>query len=104
MLAITFVVGVLFFGMMSKSYAMSRQLSDYKEQEKDLDAQIEEENERTTEIDELKEYMQTDEYVEEIARDKLGLVKDNEIVFRESQSGQADPDATEDSPSQKEEG
>ena len=35
--------------------------------------------------DELKEYMTTDEYVEEIARDKLGLVKDNEIVFREEE-------------------
>ena len=29
--------------------------------------------------------MTTDEYVEEIARDKLGLVKDNEIVFREEE-------------------
>ena len=31
----------------------------------------------------LKEYMKTDEYVEEAAREKLGLVKDNEIVFQE---------------------
>ena len=30
-----------------------------------------------------KEYMKTDEYVEEAAREKLGLVKDNEIVFQE---------------------
>ena len=29
--------------------------------------------------------MNTDEYVEEIARDKLGLVKDNEIVFRKAE-------------------
>ena len=27
--------------------------------------------------------MQTDEYVEEVARNRLGLVKDNEIVFEE---------------------
>ena len=27
--------------------------------------------------------MKTDEYVEEAAREKLGLVKDNEIVFQE---------------------
>ena len=27
--------------------------------------------------------MQTDEYAEEIAREKLGLVKENEIVFEE---------------------
>ena len=28
-------------------------------------------------------HMQTDEYAEEIAREKLGLVKENEIVFEE---------------------
>ena len=41
------------------------------------------EQERTQEIDEQKEYMQTDEYIAEVARDKLGLVKGNEIVFEE---------------------
>ena len=44
---------------------------------------IEEEQDRTKQIDEEKEYMQTDEYVAEIARDRLGLVKSNEIVFEE---------------------
>ena len=44
---------------------------------------IEEEKARTAEIDEKKAYMQTDEYIEEIARNRLGLVKDNEIVFEE---------------------
>jgi cell division protein DivIC len=44
-----------------------------------------EETERTKEIDDLKEYMETDEYAEEVARDKLGLVKDNEIVFKEQE-------------------
>ena len=29
--------------------------------------------------------METDEYAEEVARDKLGLVKDNEIVFKEQE-------------------
>ena len=41
------------------------------------------EQDRTKEIDEQKEYMQTDEYIAEVARDKLGLVKGNEIVFEE---------------------
>ena len=38
---------------------------------------------RNVQIDEQKEYMQTDEYIAEVARDKLGLVKGNEIVFEE---------------------
>ena len=31
----------------------------------------------------LEEYMQSDEYIEKIAREKIGLVKDNEIIFKE---------------------
>lgn len=36
------------------------------------------------ELKEFKEYVKTDEYVEEIARDKLGLVYQDEIVFEPS--------------------
>ena len=31
---------------------------------------------------ELKEYRKTDQYVEDVAREKFGLVYDNEIVFK----------------------
>ena len=47
--------------------------------------QIEDEQNRTAEIDKLKKYMETDEYAEEVAREKLGLVKDNETVFKKQQ-------------------
>ena len=50
-----------------------------------LDSQIEEEKQRTDDITAW-EYMQTDEYIEKTAREKLGMVKDNEILFKESQS------------------
>ena len=49
-----------------------------------LEKELEEEQARTDEIKELKEYMQTDEYAEQAAREKLGLVKDNEIIFQEA--------------------
>ena len=39
--------------------------------------------ERTQEIEQRKAYMQTDEYAAEVARDRLGLVKENETVFEE---------------------
>ena len=44
---------------------------------------VEEEKARTQEIEDLKDYMLTDEYVEQAAREKLGLVKENEIIFQE---------------------
>ena len=50
-----------------------------------IEQEIENEQARTEDIDKLKEYMQTDEYVEEIAREKLGLAKDNETVFKKEQ-------------------
>ena len=37
-------------------------------------------------LEDARKYMQTDEYIEKTAREKLGMVKDNEILFKESQS------------------
>ena len=37
------------------------------------------------EIEDLKEYMQTNEYIRQVAKNVLGLVEDGDIVFRESQ-------------------
>lgn len=57
----------------------------YKVQEEELQTQIDAEKERSEEINKLKKYVGTDEYIEEVAREKLGLVKENEILFRAQQ-------------------
>ena len=44
--------------------------------------QIEDEKERTEEIYDLKEEMQTEEYIADVAKSKLGLVKEDEILFK----------------------
>lgn len=85
MLSITFVVAILFIAMMTQSISVEKQLSQYQQELEELDKKMTEETERTKEIDDMKEYMETDEYAEEVARDKLGLVKDNEIVFKEQE-------------------
>ncbi len=36
---------------------------------------------RAKELEEYEEYVKTDEYVEEVAREKLGLVYKDEIIF-----------------------
>ena len=61
MLSITFVVGVLFIAMMTMSLNLQQQISDCKTEMKEVQSQIDEENERTKEIDETKERMDTDE-------------------------------------------
>lgn len=54
----------------------------YRQQEEELLAQIAEEEDRTEEIEELKKYVQTKKYVEEIAKERLGLVYEDEILFK----------------------
>ena len=83
MLAIALVVLVLLGGLMLKSNDLQERLTGYDAKAATLQQQIEDEQNRTEEIDKLKKYMETDEYTEEVAREKLGLVKDNEIVFQE---------------------
>ena len=48
----------------------------------DLEDQIRDEEIRREEIEELEEYMKTDEYIREVAREKLGLVDEGDIIFR----------------------
>ena len=73
MMGITVIALVMLGSLMMQARTLQNRLDYYNESEKD----------RTKEIDAEKEYMKTDEYVEEAAREKLGLVKDNEIVFQE---------------------
>ena len=41
------------------------------------------ESERADEIESMQQYMQSDQYIEDIAKSKLGLAYDNEIIFKE---------------------
>ena len=54
----------------------------YIAQEQELQKQIDEEKARAQEIDELEQYVGTDEYVEQTAKDNLGLVHEGEIIFK----------------------
>ena len=47
-----------------------------------LTVMIQAEQDRKKEIKELEKYVGTDKYVEDVAKEKLGLVHDNEIVFK----------------------
>lgn len=53
----------------------------YQAQQEELELQLKEAEERSREIDDLQEYIGSDSYTEEIARDKLGLAYPDEIVL-----------------------
>lgn len=54
----------------------------YEAQKAELQLQIAQQEKRAEELEQLKKYVQTDSYVEEVAREKLGLVHQDEILFK----------------------
>ena len=82
MFTITVVVFILLASMMIQSRTLARKNANYVAQEASLKKQIEAENKRIKEIAELEEYMKTEEYVEKVAKDKLGLIYEDEIIFK----------------------
>lgn len=84
MIGITSVVCLLMVILLVQGQRLNAQASANEQRMAELEQQIEDENQRTQEIGDLEEYMQSDEYLEKVAKDKLGLIKDGEIIFKES--------------------
>lgn len=82
MLSITVVVAMLFVVIAINSFQLKEKQARCIAQEEALALQIEAENKRTEELKELKKYTRTKKYAEEVAKEKLGLVYDDEIVFQ----------------------
>ncbi|MDO4488995.1 MAG: septum formation initiator family protein [Eubacteriales bacterium] len=53
--------------------------------EEGLEKQISAEKERTEKLEEEKKYVKTDKYIEEVAKEKLGLINPGEVVFKEEE-------------------
>lgn len=82
MVSITAVVCMVFGVLLYKGHYLEQRIAESELKKQELNARIQEENDRTEEIYELEEYMQTKEYVKSVAQNKLGLVKENEIIFK----------------------
>ena len=81
MILITIAVIVLTIVVGYSVYNMKIELDENKEKIESLNKEYAEEEKRKEEIAEYQKYTQTDEFVEDVAREKLGLVYDDEIVF-----------------------
>lgn len=66
-----------------KSHELQAKKEAYRQKEQALQEQIDAEKERALEIEEFEKYTQTKKYIEEVAREKLGLVYDGEVLFRD---------------------
>lgn len=77
------VIIVLFCGYMGYRGHLLRQTKASLEQDiQVLEGKIEEENARTQELEEFELYTHTKKYAEEVAKDVLGYVYEDEIVFK----------------------
>ena len=85
MFLVTTVVLMLLLVVGTKSVELKAKQRVYEEREQVLLEQIAEEEKRTEEIEEFRKYTKTKKYAEEVAKDKLGLVYDGEILFKEEQ-------------------
>lgn len=79
---ITMVLVVLGVFVLGCGLSLKEKNDAYLAKEAELQQLIEEEIARSEEIDSLKEYVNTDEYVEMVAKEKLGLAYENEILFK----------------------
>ena len=82
MVLITIVVILLFFVLLFESRRLYSRIEANEIHRQDLEKQIEEETRRTEEIEALREYMQSDDYMKQAAKDRLGLVEEGEIIFK----------------------
>lgn len=79
---ITFVLALLICVLTVNAVTLQAKNRDYKQQESELKAQINEQKERSEEIKDYEKYVKTEEYIKEVAEEKLGLVDPDEIIFK----------------------
>lgn len=60
-----------------------RKDQEYARQQTKLEQQLEEELARQKELEQYETYTQSNEYIEDVAKSKLGLTYENEIIFKE---------------------
>ncbi len=85
MFLVTMVVLLILVAASVKGIEIQQKLDTYAAREEELLRQIEKEQDRTQEIEEYRKYTQTKKFAEEVAKDKLGLVYEDEILFKEAE-------------------
>lgn len=75
------IVAVLALGMLIKGAMLQPQIIDNQDTIAELESRKAYEQQRGEEIDNMKENVDTDEYIEKIAREKLGMIRKDEIIF-----------------------
>ena len=79
---IALAVFVLSVVMASNTFSVQKDKDVLEKQYSELEEKLQSEQERSELLKDRAAYMQTTRYIEEIARERLGLVYEEEIIFR----------------------
>ena len=82
------VVGILIVVILVACGGLVSRLHSNNQRIAELQSEQVKEEQRAQDIEEYKEYTQTREYIEEVAREKLGLVYEGEVIFKEGTTSQ----------------
>ena len=77
------VVGIVIVVILVACGGLVSRLHSNNQRIAELESEKVKEEQRAQDIEEYKEYTQTREYIEEVAREKLGLVYEGEVIFKE---------------------
>ncbi|MCM1188590.1 MAG: septum formation initiator family protein [bacterium] len=83
MFLVSLVILLILVAVAVKSVDLQRKIDAKVQEEQLLDAQIDAEKDRARELEEFGKEVQTKGYIEDVAREKLGLVYEGEILFKE---------------------
>lgn len=82
--SIIMIVLFLLGAISIKCVELKNKNESLKKQETALEEKIEKETVREKEIEELSKYVQTKQYAEEVAKEQLGMVYPDEIIFKKN--------------------
>ena len=84
LVGVTMVVLSLAVAVHIKGIDLKEKDRSYSIREENLEAQVAKEEERAKQLEEYRVYVQTKQYIEKVAKEKLGLVNCNEILLKPS--------------------
>ena len=83
MFLVSLVVVMIMVVVAVKSVELHQKIGSKNQEAQKLQEQIDAENARAQEIEEFGKEVQTKGYIEDLAREKLGLIYEGEIMFKE---------------------
>lgn len=86
MICIAGITCILLVVMSIQIYSLYNKNRLYIEKEEQLQSQLKEEQQRENEILDYQKQINSDEYIEKIAKFKLGLIYPHEIVYKEKEN------------------